>query len=276
MCVRNEAWCVRASLTATLRWCDEAVVLVHASTDDTMHHVCGIADAHPGRVHIETEADPVWHEARYRQRTLDVARDNGATHMAIIDADELLTENLVPIIRERMRDMLPGEVIQPPWLQCWRSLDQYRDDDSEFGRAFASFVFRDSPELEWPTDGEKYDIHRRHPPTMRTATPWGSLTGGGVLHLQHANWRRVVAKQNLYRLTEVIRFGLPPREINERYSYTTDETGLHTSPVPREWWGRERALVEPDAVPWQGAEVKRLIELHGAEKFAGIEISGVA
>ena len=87
---RNESWVLGFSLRAALRWVDHAVVLVHASTDGTLDVARAVQVEHVGRVTIIEESDPVWREMAQRQRLLDTARACGATHVANIDADEVL------------------------------------------------------------------------------------------------------------------------------------------------------------------------------------------
>lgn len=274
---RNEEWVIRASLTGMLRWCDDAVVLLHASTDGTRDAVEQVSRDHPGRVHILTEEDPVWREMAHRQRTLAKAREIGATHMALVDADEFLTNNLTLFVKDMIQDLPSGGVLQLPWLQCWRSFDRYRDDDSSVTSQFASMAFRDAPQLCWrATNG--YDFHHREPhEAVRPFTkPWQEKAVGGFLHLQHAEWPRVAWKHCLYRITELLRwpqFGVPA--INARYAGSTDEKGLGLTTFPPDWWGPERSMVIENQEPWQKAEVIRLIETHGREKFAGLDFLGL-
>jgi hypothetical protein len=69
----------------------------------------------------------------------------------------------------------------------------------------------------------------------------------GVLHLQHANWARVVAKQKRYTEDELRRWG----KVRANYAAATDETGLELKPIPKEWWPVDPALVDLEAVAWQ-------------------------
>src|SRR5580704_9704047 len=94
MPARNEAWVVGCSLRIALLWCDEVIVLDHASTDRTAEIVAEIAEQNPGRVHVISESCADWPEMSHRQRLLETARQQKATHVAIVDADEVLTGNL--------------------------------------------------------------------------------------------------------------------------------------------------------------------------------------
>ena len=99
---------------------------------------------------------------------------------------------------------------------------------------------------------------------------------GGLMHLQHVSWRRLVAKHVLYQLTEALRW--PHRshdEIRKLYSAALDETGIRVLPVPGEWWahGLDRSLIRPDDEPWHAAEVERLLATYGRETFEDLNLS---
>jgi Glycosyl transferase family 2 len=286
MIVRNEGWCLRASARAALRWCDGLVILNHASRDDTQDIIEELIREFRGRMCTLRDDDPVWREMEHRQWTLEEARDCGATHCAIIDADEFLTENLIPTIRPMIEGLRPGQVMQPPWITLWRSLDQYRNDASVWSRSFVSMAFRDSPGLCWKlrnmpaAEGaavNDYDHHQRHPLNSSYIKPWENISAGGLMHLQHASWRRVRAKQAWYRCVEMIRwpqFGAAA--IEARYRPTTDESNIHLSALPEGFWGPERIYLDLDRKPWQEEEVKRMVAQEGAGRFAGLDLQGVA
>jgi hypothetical protein len=114
--------------------------------------------------------------------------------------------------------------------------------------------------------------------------------GGGILHLQYSSRRRLLAKQALYKMTEVIRW--PGRDsleqINQRYDWSVygaphkpaagDTPPFVLSPVPAEWWNGYAGLMKHlrvDAEPWQEEECKRLVEEYGRGKFEGLDLFGV-
>src|ERR1700687_5627668 len=117
MCCRNEDWCLGLTLRVALMWCDEVIVCLHACTDDSLKIAREIYDEFPGRLGFFHDQDPTWNEMRHRQTLLKVARRRGATHLAITDADEILTGNLLSevaneVARSGIRDksllQLPG------------------------------------------------------------------------------------------------------------------------------------------------------------------------
>jgi Glycosyl transferase family 2 len=275
MLARNEQWTLEASVRAALGWCDAIVILNHASTDGTADVLHALQRQFPNRVLELYEPDPVWNEMTHRQRTLETARQAGATHCAIVDADEILCEHMVAQIRPIIATLQPGEVLQIPWVILWRSLDMYRSDDSVWARAFASMAFCDAPALRWEAREHGYQHHHRHPmgSTCRQA---GRLAEGGLLHYQHASWRRLLAKQALYQMREMIHYPhMTAAEIRARYGPTVNEDGLARTRVPLAWWGAEKNFIRLDEAPWQEAECWRLIQEHGRAKFAGVDLLGV-
>lgn len=275
---RNEGPFIGCSLRAALAWNDAAVILLHACTDNTRVLVEEIEEEYPGRARILEEPDGTWAEMAHRQRTLDEARRMGATHCSIVDADELLCGDLLLKVRAQIAQLQPGQCLGVPMKNLHRSIHQYRSDSGIWGaRAGTLLAFADRPDLCWRAENG-YDHHHRHPYHSRHV---GSIqTTGGVMHLQFASWPRLVEKHDLYRVTERIRW--PHKsiaEINQVYAMALNETGCRTSPVPEAWWQPYTHLMrylDVDAEPWQRAEVRRLIDLHGRERFTGIDLFGAA
>ncbi len=289
MPVRNEDWILGFTARAILQWVDELVILDHCSTDGSRALQLVIqGEFGSRRLHLLLEEDPVWEEMRHRQRMLNYARLHGATHIVTIDADEALTANLVPTIRNFIEIMPPDQVLQLPWLTMRDSLTQCHASGI-WAEQFASTAFQDSPELHWAArDG--YDFHHRHP-CGRPQRPFQPIphVQGGIMHFQYSNRRRLLAKQCLYKLTEVIRWpGKEPlSEINKRYDWSV--YGAPVRPpdgiphfdlknVPPEWWaGYEHLMqyIHLDAEPWQEAECRKLVEEYERDKFAGLDLFGV-
>ncbi len=238
MPVRNEAWCVRFTIRAMFRWCDSAIVLDHASTDETPEVLAELGKEFGDRLTVLREECPDWNEAFFRQRLLDAGRAAGGTHGAIVDCDEVLTGNLLPDIRSMAETLKPGHCIHLPWFCLWRSLDQYRCDDSPFGRAFAPVIFRDAPGLSHRPGPDGYQLHTREPRGCNAIRVdiRKDRNGQGLMHLQHVNWRRVMAKQTWYREVDQVRWGRSAVDVARRYGPTTDEAGLELRDVPEEWW----------------------------------------
>lgn len=266
MPVRNEDWCLGFTARALLRWVDHLVILDHASTDGTFRIITDLLGEFPGRVRYLLEENLVWEEMRHRQRLLDEARKQGATHIALIDADEVLTANLLHQIRPMFESTKPGEVLMLPWLCLFGGLDTVHTQ-GVWGEQNASSGFLDDPIWHWSAEGRGgYDHHHRHP-MGRTALPFHPVTNrrAGLIHLQFVSERRLLAKQFWYQLVERLRWPdkFTAAEIRAKYSLTVNAHQASAgSPIPSNWLnGYEDILhhLRIDAEPWQLAECRRII-----------------
>lgn len=277
--VRNEACFIGCTGRALLEWCDQIVVLDHASTDRTPELLAEIQREYPDRVTILREENPRWDEMDHRQRLLEAARARGATHIATLDADEILTGDLVGGIRQIIAGLRPGEFAGIPMKNLHRSIHQYRSDRSVWGsqRAGTMIAFADHQSLYWAAKNG-YQHHQRSPHVSRMA--WIIQTSGGIMHLQFANWARLVAKHALYKVTERQRWPQKSvHEIDRMYSMALDETGLETTECPVAWWEPYQSLMrylDVDAEPWQAAQTRRILAELGARHFEGLNLFGVA
>jgi hypothetical protein len=280
MLARNEDWVLGLSLRAALKWTDGMVVLNHASTDRTKEIIDEvIKESKKPITYLEEPDTGKWDEMVVRQRTLDAGRQMGGTHFAIIDADEILTSNLWMIVRQFIQYMADNQLLELPMLACWKSLDEYRDDDSDWSKAFISLAFKDSPKLCWMATKDGYQHHNRPPggTTWVRFTPFKDKKEGGVMHLQFSNWRRLRAKHYWYRMVEAIRW--PGRESNERlnrkYNQALDETGIKLSSCPTAWMApikQDLHRVDLECGSWHEDEIRRLWKGNKREVFFGLEL----
>lgn len=276
MLIRNEDWVIGLSARAALQWCDGLYVYCHKCTDKTMEILDAISTEHPNNVCRAWSESEQWNEMTMRQTTLDMGRKWGATHFACIDADEVLTGNLLPSIRKMVLDLKLGQALDLPMIPVWRNLFQYRQDSSVWSRAYISTAFADAPEVAWKVAHDGYQHHHRLPYGVKAHR---ALThaDGGVMHLQFANWLRLTEKHRWYKCIEVTRF--PDRrtveEVERIYNQATDEAELTTRPIPSAWWAPYQDLlrcVDMQSSPWYTAEVDKMIAEHGKEKFKGLSI----
>ena len=278
MPVHNEDWVVGMSIRHALRWVDEMVVFNHASTDHTQRMIFEIAAENPGRIAYDYTADPKWDEMAHRQLMLEVARGYEATHMAIIDADEVISTNIIHTIRRDIEALNPGQVLQVPIYNLRHGILQYHSN-GVWANGWTQLAFCDHPDLCW--QGDRF--HHREPfgakGKTRITIPYGS---GGVMHLWGVSEKKLVAKHRLYRITERLRWpDKPVAEIERIYSMATcgriemgDTPNTWTfAAVPPAWWdGIELKYLDLNQPPWQDAECERLIAQYGSEHFAGLSI----
>jgi hypothetical protein len=286
MVVRNSDWCIGLTLRALLQWCDSVVVLMHNCRDETSDIVSQV-NRETKRVAALVDSAADWEEMRMRQTMLEMGRELlNATHFAIVDDDEILTGNLLDFpgpgrkskIREHVEQTPVGSIVMLPWLQLrpgfqggWGG----RVGSAELGvmssgmwaSQMASTAFRDDAFYYWAAkDG--YDLHHRQP-YGRVELAWHCPIGdrsAGLMHLQFASRRRLLAKQFLYQLVEQKRW--PGRrsssDVREYYARTVHESDSAVlAPVPASWWASYSDLMkyfELDKTPWQEGECRRMIE----------------
>lgn len=296
MPARNEDWVLALSARAAMMWCDELIILDHSSVDRTADICQELRDEYTAdRVSLIRFTDPTWHEMAHRQALLEKARAHGATHIAIVDADEVLTGNLVNHIRPHIEQLTGGRILQLPWtcLAPGPSADMNRADGT--GRYYTAGVwstnwvttaFADQAGFGWQASGpELYDFHKRHPAGSRPdmAVQVGAQGQGGLMHLQFSSRRRLKAKQAFYKITEQLRWPgrLPLQDLNAMYNravYESDPLTTPTGTVPAAWWEpyeKWMQYLHVDAEPWQERAVQRAIAEHGREKFAGLDLFDV-
>jgi len=281
MHVRNEEWVLGAALPAALMLLDEIVVLDHDSTDRTPAIIDAVDRDHPGRVHRASWTGRHYNEAAIRQKTLEVGREVGGTHFFWIDADEILCAHQIGTIRDAIAALEPGQSLELPWLAMWESLDRYRHDTSVWTNNFKAFAFADHPDVGYRPYGDGYDMHQtargtRHAPVR----PVADQTQGGVMHLQFADRRRLLAKHAWYKMSETVRF--PGRkaasEIDAMYNQAIDEREIALRAIDPAWWAGYESLrteIRFDQAPWHEDEIARFWCEHAPEKFAGLELWGI-
>lgn len=290
MPVRNEAWVLGFSARVALMWCDEIVFASHWPEDRSHDIMNELAADYPGRVTIREDRSQQWHEMRQRQMLLECARERGATHIALVDADEVLTANLLDgggfghCCPKGMIETGSG-VLQLPGYNLRGSLNRYHSNGIWANRWF-SVAFSDDKRLHW--GGDKF--HQREPRGMKLELHRPIAQGeGGVLHLWGVSERRLVAKHSWYKVTERIRF--PEKAVSEidrmynlaikgefkQPTWGTPATWTYAE-VPEAWlspYARLMQYLDIDATPWQEEETRRLVREHGREAFNGLDLFGV-
>jgi hypothetical protein len=231
----------------------------------------------PGRVSVYIDPEPTWQEMHQRQELLESARRSGATHIALIDADEILTGNLLSEIRYLVSRTPQGQCLSIPKIDCWEGIQQYRDEHPF--TAELSLAFPDQSDYAWTDRRYGYQHHCRPPrPLTRGFCP---QVEGGIFHLQFARPWALRAKQAHYKMVELLRwpqFGV--EKINRRYSWWNTSPKKLT-PVPEAWWAPYRDWMHlldlsDDGGCWHEQELRKLLDQHGLDRFRGLDLFGVA
>ena len=288
MPVRNEAWCLGLTARAALMWCDTLVCLNHASTDASSEILREINRVDP-RVVIIDEPDPKWDEMAHRQTMLCAARKLRASHIAIIDADEIVTGNLN--VRALLEPMPYGSMLNLPGYNLRGRIDLYHAN-GVWGRRWFSCAFRDDASASWTGD----TFHHREPHGLNWRPYRPVVQGqGGIMHLWGVSERRLRAKHALYKITERLRWPdkLASRIETEYNLWRSERDELayyqeramlariqqwNYDDMPGEWWIPYKHLMKHlhiDAEPWQEEECRRLVAEHGHAAFVGLDLFGV-
>ena len=285
--VRNEDWIIGASLRAALEWCDQVMLWTDRCTDRTKEiaalEVAQEGD-NAGRIMFtigETDTEH-WNEMNVRHQMLTYGRQMGGTHFAIVDADEILTANHLPSVRNWFRHLSRGQLLEVPMVPVWGSPATYRTDPCVWTRARLTLGWRDDGAQGWKPRDDGYQHHNRAPygvagPICNPA-PFDESGAhpGGVMHLQWANPRRLLAKHVLYRMVDHLRWPgrRTPARLNSIYDEALSAPGA-VSEIPAHWWGSYRKdLIDVTGVPWQEAEIRRLINANGLKAFEGLDLKG--
>jgi hypothetical protein len=214
-----------------------------------------------------------------RESLLDQGRLMGGTHFAMIDADEAITANTLPNIRSWVESLPKAEVLELPMVATWRSLYNYRDDNSVWSRAWVSLAFKDTPELRWKPDSTGYQHHSRKPAGIESRKLMLKRGEGGIFHMQWIDWDWLKIKQTWYAMKDLIQY--PERgveRIGKMYGESLDETYIKITPVPKEWnipYQNLINLMNTNCEPWQKAECDEMIERYGSAMFEGFEKYGL-
>jgi hypothetical protein len=297
MMARNEECFIGLTARAALEWVDQLVVLDHASTDRTWLLLREIQIENPGRVELMHVADPVWREKTNRWRMLDKAQEMAATHLAVVDADEVLSGNLLPTIRKQIEDLTAFvETLCLPMIGLVGSTNSFsttripnwcevavRNNDrlGYWGSNRSTLFKREYTPEEFVQAHPQADFFYRMPTNkFQSKKQIGQHCDGGMMHLQFVDERRLKAKQAYYKMQEVIRWPgrVPVDAINKFYDPAVfGEPGEELFSVPAGWWAPYQKWMDflTKVVPWQEQQCRDWVAEHGAGRFDGLDLYGV-
>ena len=274
---RDEDWIASASIRCALEFCDEVFVLAHQCTDRTVE----IARSFGKSVVVEESDEPEFREMKLRHLMLERARMRGATHIALLDFDEIITGNRLNQMRGFAEELAPGHVLGLPMVAIWRDLNKYRvDPGCVFTKNSVPVLFADHPSLDWRPRVDGYELHSRMPSHSRKLfVPYTGPEQGGVFHLQWLVWSRLVTKQMWYRLRERSFYGQrdTAEAINARYADSVNEVGAKFADVPSAWWAPYKewlGRIDTTSPRWHDAEANRMYRELGADGVRGLDLAG--
>lgn len=277
MVVHNEDWVIGLTARALLLLVDELVVLNHASTDNTLAILDEINRESGNRVHVVHEPDPVFHSITFYERVVKVCKLAGATHVVLLDADELLASCMLPEARAEIEALEQNQFLETLWVPISRSL--HTKDTGVRSRWKTGFAFP-VENYEYPQiPSTHYDIHwSRIPLSLNGVRPVGKYSSGGLMHLQYVDERRMKAKAVLWKMTELLRW--PKRSTVEFLNSWYDAAVYdmrETSPVPDDWWTKYAGWEKNVVIGGESIIERQVKELWVKHKdlFRGLNTFGI-
>lgn len=273
MLARNEDWIIGYSARVALRWCDQLVVMLHNTTDRSEEI---LSELDPKRVIVLHRKTEEFDEMDLRQQMFKAARNLPyASHFAIIDADEVLSSNLTASIRQHIRRLEPGELLELPMLPAYGKTD-IRHDASIWCSSWLTVAFRDKGDLCWK-DRNGYHHHNRPPKGSHRSKRSHLELPGGVFHYQWADDDRLTAKHVWYRMQELLRWPEreTPAQLNKKYDQALIPPDAYMS-IPYPWVVGYCELIADylhiGRKSWYVAEIEKMLENHGRDKFLGLDL----
>jgi glycosyltransferase involved in cell wall biosynthesis len=270
MPVRNEARILPTTLNCLNQFCDQIIISDHASTDATREIVKSFKKV--TLIHNTTE---IGCGDQGRPAMFDVARQfDGNNLILCLDADEIappkIFQNIKAVVGERYK---PGASFMLRWVQLWRSLNFYRDDESVWSKNYHPMMFYDDrSHNNW---GDRKFFHGGRLPNIIDSSRVIKLESFPVLHLQWAYWERTQFKQAHYRMLEFVRASFKGAQaINATYAITLGDENERLSQVPEKWiegitFPQDLMSLHPC---WHYDDILLLFEKYGIACFEPLQI----
>ena len=195
------------------------------STDGTAEV---IRDVFGENATIINDALPTFSESHNRSRMFEYSREHRAKFVVSIDADELISSNLLANFDEALLENEQYDV-QYYWFNVVGSLAKIRQDP-QYVRNFRTFILPVQSCATFDTTLFKY--HTPRTPRVRLQQTFEDERG--FIHLQAINKRYYVFKQLWYKHFEFKEYGHPVDYINARYDPVVNGLQFNEKKTPKE------------------------------------------
>ena len=260
--------------------CDEIIAVDDNSTDNSRQIMEDAGVIVKGYEDTENLKGG-WTCGLIRQHLFNYAREAGGTHFVCLDADETFTSNFIPIARDIISQLQPGEKAQLQWLALWKSYTAYRDDNTVWSRNFKDFIVADHPSLtyeyQYMCEGRTIGGHTED--TIRRL----EVEHGAVLHYQFSCFNNFLLKQAWCQVGELVQQGPGALgAINNKYSICYQDQNVGMRDMPVDWiegipeppvpnfdpeW-KEENFLRKNLLP----DIYRHFDEYGVEFFRGLNI----
>lgn len=167
-------------------------------------------------------------ESRNRSTMLEHSREAGADLVLAIDADELLSSNLLQKW-EDVTNLCMVKDLQLYWFNVVGDINTIRQDPMYVDNYRTFFVSLKNCEK---FDMSLYKYHTPRLPAINLPKVWTKDVG--VIHLQSINKRFYALKQLWYKHYESVTWNHSPIYINSRYDPVVNNLNFNESSIPAE------------------------------------------
>jgi glycosyltransferase involved in cell wall biosynthesis len=265
--VKNESWILPTYLSSIKKIADEIITIDDGSTDNSIQI---LRDAGVFVYDNKEVVKSGWAEHSIRQNLLKLGREHGGTHFICLDADEVLSANFIKNARDIIKKLQPGQKLLFRWVNLWKNINYYRNDNSPFGYIVKDFIFCDDNKSSH--DYAFLGVGRTPGKILNNNSINITQSEGVVLHFQFFAWNMTQLKQAWYRCSELIKGERNAKIINNTYSITLNNPKAKLSPMLEEWI---KDIILPKAPPktsWHLEKILSWFDEYGIEFFEPLQI----
>ena len=220
--VKDESWILDKFLTAVSLFADHIVILDHQSTDNS-----GEIASRFAKVRLIEYLGPNFDENARRRLLLERARDFGQGNVIFaLDADEFLTLNVISgEIQEKLQSAPSGTRFRVPLANLRPGLEEFwKEKMGPVALVDDGSNFDHDSEIHFP----------RLPASKKSRIV--DLPNVFLMHLQYADWNRMLSKRRWYMAWERINYPAKSAlRILRRYSHMDVVHTSQTDMVPADW-----------------------------------------
>lgn len=193
------------------------------STDDTIQV---IKDNFGDKAKVFSSKDPKFNESKNRSTMLEFSRESGADLALAIDADELLSANMINAWSAVTRSCMEYD-IHLYWYNVVGSIAKIRQDPLYLNNYRNFFISLKA------CDKFNMGLYKYHTPRLPNVNLDKLYTQDiGVIHLQSINKRYYALKQLWYKHYEKITWGHSIQEINGKYDPVINNLNFQEANTP--------------------------------------------